>query len=85
MGIDTRIGKRLLATFAGDDAQYASDPQFHLVKDMSLGRWLILPDGAAKNPTFLNGRTLSEKTTLENGAVISVGPERLQLSVKIEV
>ena len=85
MGVDTSVGKRLLATFAGDDARYASEPQFHLAKDMSLGKWFVIHDSAAKNPTFLNGSTLSAKSPLDSGSLLSIGPERLQLSVKIEV
>src|SRR3954463_15178388 len=75
LNIDTSFGKNLLA-FAGEDARFASEPQFHVMKDTTVGKWFIVPDEAVKNPTFLNGFILSAKAALRSGLIISVGPER---------
>ncbi|NBQ67632.1 MAG: hypothetical protein EBU46_01895 [Nitrosomonadaceae bacterium] len=85
MTIDTIVGKRLLSGIGGDDSRYASEPQFHLVKDLAHGRWLVVHDSGAKNPTFLNGRLLSVPTPIEAEAVLTIGPERLKLKVSIEL
>ena len=85
MTIDTIVGKHLLSGIGGDDSRYASEPQFHFVKDLAFGRWLVVHDSSAKNPTFLNGRLLSVPTPLEAEAVLTIGPERLKLKVTIEL
>ena len=85
MTIDTIVGKRLLSGIGGEDSRYASEPQFHFVKDLTHGRWLVVHDSGAKNPTFLNGRLLSAPTPIEAEAVLTIGPERLKLKVNIEL
>ena len=85
MAIDTRVGKALLRSVLGDDSQYAAESQFRVYKDAGLGSWVIEPCDGAKNPTFLNGSALSpgEKQSLEDGAVISIGPEKARLTVQM--
>jgi hypothetical protein len=85
MTIDTTVGKRLLSGIGGDDSRYASEPQFHFVKDSTIGRWLVVHDSGAKNPTFLNGRHLTVPTSVEREALLTIGPERLKLKVTIEL
>ena len=85
MSIDTAVGQGLLKSFAGDDAKYASDPQFRLYKDTTLAAWAIAKIPTAKNPTFLNGSPLSDAPTpLTEGAVISIGADKMKLHVKFE-
>ena len=84
MTLDTPIGKASLRPLGDPDYIYASEPQFHILRDPVAGHWLVLPDGAAKNPTCLDGRALSSREELRNGTVISVGPARLKLKVAIQ-
>ena len=85
MSIDTTVGQGILKTFAGDDAKYASDPQFRLYKDATLASWAIAKIPTAHNPTFLNGSPLTDAPAkLEDGAVISIGAEKMKLNVKFE-
>lgn len=83
VGVDTAIGKNLLETFAGADFVYAAEPQFLLARDLVHGGWSIAPAPGAKNPTFLNGAALgAAPAPLREGAVITIGPEKLRLHVE---
>lgn len=83
VGVDTAIGKHLLETFAGGDHVYAAEPQFLLARDLVQGGWSIAPAPGAKNPTFLNGAALgAAPAPLREGAVITIGPEKLRLRVE---
>ena len=85
-GIDTIIGNRLLSGFAGKDSIYASSPQFVIKKDATLKSWTICHAADAKNPTFLNGSALEgPSTVLNNGDVLSIGPEKMKLAVSIDL
>ena len=85
VGVDTAIGRHLLQTFAGGDHVYAAEPQFLLARDLVRGGWSIAPAPGAENPTFVNGAALGTSAApLENGAVISIGPEKLRLRVESE-
>ncbi|HEX9939390.1 MAG TPA: FHA domain-containing protein [Longimicrobium sp.] len=85
VGVDTAIGKHLLETFAGRDHVYAAEPQFLLARDLVRGGWSIAPAPGAKNPTFVNGAALgTAPAPLEQGAVITIGPEKLRLRVENE-
>lgn len=81
--IEIEVGKHLLRTFCGEEVRYAGEPQFKLVKDAVLGGWAILPAAGATNPTFFNGAALPETATkLEDGGVISIGPEKMKITVR---
>lgn len=80
----TPVGRRLLQKIA-DDAHYASEPQFQLLRDESAGAWLIHHNSTAVNPTYYNGRALdSNAQPIDSGGSISIGPERLQLIVRFQ-
>lgn len=84
ISVDTVVGKYLLKTFAGDEHIYASEPQFKIVKDAALGCWAIEHLESAKNPTFCNGSSLAAgPTALPDGCIISLGPERMKLTVSL--
>lgn len=86
VAVDTPVGKRLLRGFAGEDYIYASEPQFLLSRDLVEGGWRIAPAPGVVNPTFLNGAELAAPSAaLENGATLSIGPERLRLRVENEL
>lgn len=85
MRINTDVGKYLFRSLVGDDAKYASDPQFHLMCDRATGVWTIQHDGKARNPTFLDGTQLpGEPTALSDGGVVTIGADKARLTVKME-
>lgn len=85
LSIDTAVGRRLLRTFAGSDAAYASDPQFWLRRDPERGGWTVTHASDAHNPSYAGGTPIgSSPTPVEPGATLSIGPDRLRLRVSIE-
>jgi hypothetical protein len=85
MSVETVVGKYLLKSFAGEDAVYASDPQFRFYKDEIKGSWVVEHLNGAKNPTFCDGESVvAAATPLHEGSVISIGPERMKLVVHFE-
>ena len=80
----TRVGRGLLRSFAGDDARYASEEQFMVYMDAALGCWAVRGTPTARNPTFVNGTPITDATALMNGALISIGKDRLKLKVRID-
>jgi hypothetical protein len=84
INLEMAVGKQLLRTFCGEEARFASDPQFTLNKDAALGGWAIAATSGATNPTFYNGNALPEiATRLEDGGIISIGPEKMKVSVRV--
>jgi hypothetical protein len=82
--IDTDVGRTLLHTLGSDDSRFASDPQFSLRRDASLAGWAIVKATGATNATFYNGVALPDiPTKLEEGGVISLGFEKLKLTVRL--
>lgn len=85
IAVDTAVGKSLLKSFAGDDASYASDPQFRIYKDTELGSWALQHYDTATNPTFCNGADVSTgPVALDEGAIVSIGAERMRLTVRLD-
>src|ERR1041384_3030858 len=84
IGVDTPVGKGSMRPLGDPDYVYASDPQFHILRDPTSGEWVVVHDCTAKNPTHLNGYALSAKTPLRNGTFLTVGPARLKLAVDIQ-
>lgn len=86
VGVDTAIGRELLATFAGPDHVFAEDPQFLLARDGLNGGWTIAAAPGTTNPTYVNGVALGNAPTpLLPGALISIGPNELCLRVENEL
>lgn len=82
--IDTAVGKYLLRSIAEEDAIYASEPQFRIYKDAALGAWALQHARDAKNPTYCDGVALNdEPAALHEGSTVSIGPERLKLTVHL--
>src|SRR5665213_142793 len=79
MSIETRVGRGLLRSFAGEDAKYASEEQFVVYMDGVLGCWAIRATSTAKNPTFVDGAPIGDKAALANGTRISIGKDRMKL------
>jgi hypothetical protein len=83
VAINTDFTKQLLLAFAGEDAKYASAPQFSVSKRPGEG-WFIEHASGAKNPTFLNGAELSSRVQVADGDVVSIGPEKMKVRLKLE-
>jgi len=82
--IDTRVGKRLLGSAAGEEGAYASECQFQVFRSQEQAGWMIRHEAGARNPTFLDGTALGAGPgRLNEGAVISIGPEKCRMSVKL--
>ena len=78
------VGRRLLRKIS-DDAHYASDPQFDLLRDEEAGAWLVRHCGTAANPTYYDGRPLGgDPQPIDEGGAISVGAERMMLTVRLQ-
>jgi hypothetical protein len=83
--VSAQVGQRLLRTISPSDAPYASDPQFSVRKDMSVGLWVLEPAKGAKNPTFVDGEPIDgAPRQLVPGLRVSVGPERLAMTVRVD-
>ena len=82
------ITQAWLKAFAGEDAQFASSPQFRLLRNGE-NQWMLQPVARAKNPTFLNGRDPGEgPVALNDGDTLSIGsrkgnPDRMKIRVAV--
>ena len=83
ISITTTFCKDLLRSFAGDEAVYASNPQFVIKKDVEAGGWFLEHAPSAKNPTFVNGSTaVSAHCKLQGSHFVTIGPEKMRLEVR---
>ena len=83
--ITTRFGRRVLMMIAGDEAVYASEPQFELLKDTAVGLWLLRHVATATHPTYYDGRPVDDDLVpILTGGQISIGPNRMKLTVTLE-
>ena len=83
--IPTVFGRRLLAILAGDDARFASEPQFDLLRDEAGTGWLVRHHQDARNPTFYDGAAVGPiPVPIGDGGTLSIGPTRLRLIVRLE-
>ena len=71
MHIATEIGKYVCRKFGGE-ADYLSPVQFAIVPQEG-GMWLVRPNPAAVNCSFLNGVPMSDGAVLRDGDVLAVG------------
>ena len=69
-GIDIDIGRIHAGRICGDDARFMDDKQFTLRR--SGESWIISPNLAAKNETFVNGREIAGDMALSEGDEISL-------------
>jgi eukaryotic-like serine/threonine-protein kinase len=79
------LGKSIVRQF-GEDAQYWSEPQFHLFKTDH--NWRVVHNNKAKNETMLNGKSVTDSASLKDGDQLAVGREskgivKLPLQVRI--
>jgi hypothetical protein len=80
--IETAVGRAILMTIDPEDGKFASELQFSLKRDPSLG-WAIQANPSAVNPTLLDRTPLGDAPAkLESGAVVSIGPK---LEMKVEM
>jgi hypothetical protein len=83
--IPTVFGRRLLGRFAGDDARFASEAQFELIRDELTADWLVRHHEDARHPTFYDGAALGPiPVPLGDGGTLSIGPARLCITVRLE-
>ena len=80
------LGKSLLKSFAGEDAQYADEPQFSVFPNADK-EWVLEKVEQVKNPTFHNGaEPAGDTVVLKNGDTISIGSRTTDAQVmKIKV
>lgn len=69
MNISTSIGRALIKS---DDAKYFGREQFHLEKQKD-NMWKLIHNKAATNITTIDGKEVTEPTTLVKGMVIALG------------
>lgn len=69
--ITTRINARGVRSLGADSRFWDTDLQVTLERD-SIG-WKVIPNVAAPNDTFLNGRVITAAATLTEGDVLAVG------------
>ena len=83
--MNTEVGRAGLQKLGGEDAKFASQPQFELLRDVGKPGWLVKHKPSATNPTCLNSNSLgADPQPLHDGDVISIGPKRLMLQVCLE-
>jgi hypothetical protein len=83
--VDSDVGRTGLQHAGGDEAKFASQPQFKVYRDTAQARWLLVHCRTATNPTCLNAAPLDyNPQPLSDGDIISIGPLRLQLHVRLE-
>lgn len=71
-GVRAAVG-RVVCSQLGTDAQYLSDVQFYVEPEG--GQWYVIPVDNVTNETLLNGKKVTERSPLQEGAVLSVGRE----------
>lgn len=85
MNIDTAVGKALIKKLIGDEARYASEPQFYVKRCETRAAWVVEHFGGAKNKTHVDGNPLdSEGVKIEKECLISIGKDKAALKVRIE-
>ena len=85
MRVDTVIGRSLLKSLGDEDCRYATDSQFKVSRDQALNGWAAEAASGARNPTYHNGVPLGAgPVSLKTGDVMSIGPEKMKMTVEIE-
>jgi hypothetical protein len=87
IGASTKLGRAVFRQrFADDDAQFAADEQFEIVRDDVVAlAWVIRPVAGTKNTTCYNGAEVPPGgVELADGGVITVGRTRMKLTVRLK-
>jgi hypothetical protein len=79
----TRLGRAVFQQRFGDeDARFAADEQFEIVRDTDTAAWLVRPLAGARNPTHYDGAVVPPGgCELSAGGVITVGRSKMPLTV----
>jgi hypothetical protein len=86
MNLDTTVGKSLLKRTIGEEVRFVSEPQFRVRRCELTTGWLLIPDPKAVNPTCVNGTQAGNKgIKLSNGHEITIGRDKAQMKVRIEL
>ena len=86
IGTTTKLGRAVFKQrFADDDAAFAADEQFEIVRDdADACAWIVRPVAGTRNPTYYNGAEVPPGgCELADGGVISVGRTRMRLTVRL--
>jgi hypothetical protein len=83
IGTSTRLGRAVFRQrFADDDARFAADEQFEIVRDTEAAAWLVRPVAGVRNATHYNGAVVPPGgCELTEGGVITVGKSKMRLTV----
>lgn len=84
MRIATVVGRQLLKNFAGDEYRFASEVQFRFFRDKFSGDWIVTHEEGAANPTYLNGEPLTGESLVSDGSVLTIGTEKLPLTLRLK-
>jgi len=85
MNVDTPVGKALLKRLVGEDARFASEPQFHLRRSDAHSAWVVVPEEKAVNATYVDGVKAHELgVKISTGSEITIGADKARLKVRVE-
>jgi hypothetical protein len=81
-----KFGKAVFThRFADEDAKYAAELQFEVLRDNDRVAWVVRPFPATPNPTFYNGRPVpADGAELADGGVISITKSKMRLKVRFK-
>lgn len=79
-----KFGKAVFThRFAADDAKYAADLQFEILRDDDRVAWVVRPCTGTPNKTCYDGFPVpAEGVELTDGGVISLGKTKMKLKVR---
>lgn len=93
IGVSTDIGKHIMQFWGGDDARFASEPQFRLLRTPT--GWQIAPPSTpvvnktyVREPgpmagTWLDPVLLDAARPVRDGTVVTIGLDRMQMSLDL--
>ncbi len=84
MNLDTAVGQSLLKRLVGEEARFASEPQFHLRRSEDEAAWLVMPEPRAVNATHVNGAKVGDAgVKVSDGTEITVGTNKALVKVRV--
>ena len=81
IAVSTSYGQALLRTMGGEDARFAGEPQLRFERTAS--GWTVAHHPGARNPTWMNGAPLVGVVVVATGSVLTIGPERLPITLDL--